>query len=234
MASFFVVTSAFNARYCFRFFARKFYTVAELSDEFSTQFSFQLVKCSLPCKRLVSSEISQLLGGPDNRPIIYAAGEMYINEDICKHFSSKKFAAGLAYEQSHYDSGFYMYSQLIMLIIVVGCMPMVAFLNDILQQLIARDHSWIIVSLLAYGVNLLHRWPLLQVIILVRGIILLEFVLGRLVVNFYVNSGYDLKSLLEYLQYVEGYVTPGLNTTFNVSSNRRYCEKLLKRMSLQE
>ena len=225
----FIGTSAFSARYCFGFLAHRFYTTSELSDEFRAQFSLQLAQCSLPCKRFMSSKTSTMWQGPDNRPIIYAAGEMYINEDICKPFSPEGFAAGLAYEQAHHDAGFYMYSELIMFIIFAGCMPLVAILNGILQPLVAYGQQpWAIVSVIAYGVNLLYVWPLLQLGIVLGGAIFLEFALGASVVNFYAASGYDLKSLLRYLKYVEGTVTVGLNQTFNISSNRKRCEKLLE------
>lgn len=228
MASFFFATSTFNGRYCFGFLAHRFYTTGELSDEFRAQFASQLAQCSLPCKRFLSSKVSRFFQSPDNRPIIYAAGEIYINEDICKSFSPEGFAAGLAYEQAHHDCGFYMYSVLIMFIIFAGCMPLVAILNVILQSLVTCDHPWMIISWLAYGVNLLYVWPLLQFIIILGCIILLEFALGASVVSFYANSGHDLKSLLRYLKYVESYVTVVLNQTFNVTSNRKHCEKLLE------
>lgn len=227
MAATFVAISVFTARYCFKFLARRYYNVGELSDEFRAKFASQLAQCSLPCKRFISSKFSQTLQGFDNRPIIYAAGEIYINEDICKHFSPEGFAAGLAYEQAHYDSGFYMYSELIMFIIFAGCIPAFAVLNGILQSL-AAYHPWIIISMLAYVINLLHVWPLLQFIPVLGCVIFLEFALGASVVNFYANKGYDLKSLLRYLKYVESYVSVGVNQTFNITSNRKRCEKLLE------
>ena len=228
MASFFVFTSVFTARYCFGFLARRFYTVGELSAEFRAQFASQLAQCPLPCKRFISSKISEIWKGPDNRPIIYAAGEIYINEDFCKHFSPEVFAAGLAYEQAHHDSGFYIYAELMMFILFVGCVPLITILNSTLQSMVATDHPWMIVSAIAYIVNLLYVWPLLQFIILIGCAILLEYALGESVVNFYAARGYDLKGLLRYLKYVESHVTIGVNRAFNITSNRKHCEKLLE------
>lgn len=227
MVSAFVATSLVTARYCFGFLAHRFYTIGELSGEFRTQFALQLNNCSLPCKRFISSKVSEIWEGPDNRPIIYAAGEIYINEDICKHFSPDEFAAGLAYEQAHYDSGFYIYSELLMFIIFAGCIPTIAILNGVLQSLVVY-YPWKLLSILAYIINLLYIWPLLQFILIIFGVLFLEFILGESVVNFYANSGYDLKSLFRYLKYVESYVTIGLNKTFNITSNRKRCEKLLE------
>lgn len=228
MAGSLAVISAFSARYCFQFLAHRFYTMGELSDEFRSTFAAQLAESSLPCKRLISSKICQSWQGQDNRPIIYAAGELYINEDVCRSFSPEGFTAGLKYEQAHHDSGFYMYSELIMCIIFIGCLPSIAILNSVLQSVVTHTQPWLPISVLAYGINVLHMWPLLQFIIIIGCTLLLELALGASVVNFYASKGYDLKSLLRYLHYVESYITPGLNRTFNVSANRKRCEKLLE------
>lgn len=220
--------SLFYARYCFKIAARKFYTTTELSSEFRTQFDAQLAQCGLPCKRFVSSQVVQMWQGEDDRPVIYAAGELYINEDRCKNLSHEEFVAGLLYEQAHHDTAFYIYSEIIMAIIFIGCMPLVALLNGILQSWVVHGHPWQVVFGLAYVVNLLQTWPLLQFIPLLAGTILLEFALGESVVNFYAGKGYNLKALCSYLQYVENTVAAGLNSTFNVSSNRKRCEKLLE------
>lgn len=221
--------SLFYARYCFKVAARKFYTTTELSPEFRTRFDYQLAQCGLPCKRLVNSQVSQPWEGEDNRPVIYAAGELYINEDRCKNLSHEEFLAGLLYEQAHHDTGFYRYSWLIMAIIFIGCLPIVALLNTALQSWVVHGHPWQVVLGLAYVVNLLHTWPLWQFIPLLAGTIVLEFAFGESVVNFYAARGYDLKTLRSYLHYVENTVTVGLNGTFNISCNRKRCEKLLER-----
>jgi len=220
--------SLFYARYCFKVAAHRFYTTGELSDEFRTKFASQLAQCGLPCKRFISSQVCQMWQGEDDRPVIYAAGELYINEDRCKNLSHEEFVAGLRYEQAHHDTGFYRYSELIMCIIFIGCLPLVALLNDILQSWVVHGHPWQVIFWLAYLVNLLHVWPLLQFIPLLAGTIVLEFALGASVVDFYAARGYDLKALLSYLHYVENTVAVGLNNTFNISSNRKRCEKLLE------
>lgn len=220
--------SLFYARYCFKVAARKFYTTDELSPEFRTRFDAQLAQCGLPCKRFISSQVCQMWEGEDNRPVIYAAGELYINEERCRNLSHEEFLAGLLYEQAHHDTGFYRYSELVMGIIFIGCLPLVALLNGVLQWWIVNGHPWQVVYGFAYIVNVLHSWPLLQFIPLLAGTILLEFALGESVVNFYAAQSYDLNALRSYLQYVENTVSMGLNNTFNASSNRKRCEKILE------
>lgn len=222
----FIFTTGFNARYCFQFLARRFYTADELSHEFSTMFASQLRNCTLPIKRLISSKNMGIWQGPDTRPIIYAAGAIYINEEMCKQLSLEMFGAGLAYEQAHHDSGFYMYSEAALCAIFIGCMPLVTILHNISQALLLSNTSGLIAAF-AYVINIFQEWSLLQFIIIWLSMILVEFALGKSVVNFYARQGYDLPNLLLYLRFMENYITPGLNQTFNISSNRSEVNKLL-------
>jgi hypothetical protein len=121
------------------------------------------------------------------------------------------------YEQAHYDTGFYNYSILFMLMIWGGCVPMVAYINGIMQSLVLFNQNNKIISILAYAINLFHLWPLLQFTLILTGIVFLEFAIGKSVVNFYAHKSYDLKSLLRYLQFVESSSTVHLNRTCNIS-----------------
>lgn len=228
LVGFFIFTSSMTAHYCFKALAHRLYTVGELTPEFKQHFSKELATCPLPCKRLISSSISFFFQGTDTRPIIYAAGEIYINEEICKPFSPEGFAAGLAYEVAHYETGFYIYSEVVMFILFAGCLPFFYWLNGLLQALISQGYQIMPLSAVAWVINVLCALPLLQFFIVTGGMICIELWFGSSVVNYYAAYGHDLKGLLRYLRYVESYITPALNQSFNITNNRKRCEKLLE------
>lgn len=226
-----VAVMVFSTRYWVKSISKTHFITTELSPEFREQFAHELAECSLPCKRFIGETTISTITGLDNRPIIPAEGQLLINEERCKYFSSKVFSAGLEYEQAHITYHYYLSTVFVSLGIIALSFPLVHYINVALKIFITTYRIPIVTGIaqfLAPIFNFFDTWVIAQVPVTMALMAWSEYIVAHMIVKYLVNYGTFSEWLLEYLKYQESYVSPGINQTFNISSNRKYLEQLLE------
>lgn len=224
-----VFTIIWNSRYCFKSSSQRWFTTAQLSPEFRAQFAQQLALCDIPCKKIIQSAPSRILGGSDNRPIISAAGELLIDEERCATLAPDVFAAGLEYELAQVQSNFCWYSMVLAVISIISFGPLVHGLNIVVQNFLTTHTTGFLPALMylpAVLIRFIDTWLLVQLFIIFGLNALLEVVMTQWSVHAIFNSGEYSGSLIDYFAYQETYITAGLDQTFLISRMRKYLEKL--------
>lgn len=220
-----------SSRYWLKSVAEREFITAELSLAFRQHFEAELACCSVPYKRFVEASDKNSIR-IDNRPIMHAAGELMINEELCWHLSPKSFLAGLEYEQAHIQRKYYLTTFIISAFILALGIPFLHLLNLAIKGFIVAYKIPVITGItqfIGWHINFFDTWTIGRIGCLYGFMAWSEFIVAHSIVKHLVYHGKFSVGLLEYLVYQESYVSPVTNQEFNITSNRKYLEKLLKR-----